>query len=90
MLYVALVPLVLGNMILVPLVNLLSIHFAVVMFVLTSIYAISIFTILLNSELKLEGTLKLYFNTAAYSVLIIISYIIIYNMAASFLSSLGI
>lgn len=88
--FVSIIPVVLGCMIVSPILGLIYIHLGTIAFVLSFIYSISIFTTLLNEEIKLDGTLKLYYNTVCYSVLILVAYFIAVNSITTFISSLGI
>jgi len=58
-----------------------DLHFIAV--VASFIYAITLFTSLVNRELKLENMTKIFYNAACYSILTIASYYIIVNIVAS-------
>lgn len=90
MVFVAAIPVVLGNMVLAPVLALINVHFGVVVYVIATIYAITVFATLVNEELKLEGSVKLYFNAICYSVIILSAYFYAVNYAASLIGSLKI
>lgn len=86
---VAMIPTILGNMIIVPVLALIHTNVGVVAGVLSTIYAITIFATLINEELKLEGTVKLYYNTICYSIVILSAYFYAVSQVASAFKSLG-
>lgn len=90
MVFVAMIPIVLGGMILAPIFSLIYNHLGVIIYVISFIYAVIIFGTLLNEELKLEGSIKLYYNTICYSVLVLTAYFILINKVSSLFSGLGI
>ena len=72
----ALIPWIVGAMIVAPLSGLLWAPIEIILHYSTLVYALLILYELINDEIKLDGNNKLYFNLACFAVIIIASYFI--------------
>lgn len=88
MVLVSMIPFILGNIILAGIVGMFSTSFALMIMTLSTIYAISIFVILLNQEVKFTDQEKLYFYTVCFSILIFVSYFLVSKVMVPGLNNL--
>lgn len=87
--FIAVIPFVIGNMIISPILGLIYAPLAIITYILSTIYSITIFSQLVNNEIKLKNMTKIYYNTACYSTLLIIIYFIMVKIVFSTISSIG-
>lgn len=82
------IPMFLCVVVLDPLFSLLSSDLGSVIAIIGVVYTFVEIIIMMNKEIKLEGDIKIYFNLACFSVLLIIAYFIIMHMISSTYSSM--
>lgn len=88
MVLVAMIPFVVGSLFLSPILGIISIYISVIINIIAIVYSITIFVILINDELNLSGTVKLYYNSICTSTLFVVAYFVILNTVSSLFSSL--
>lgn len=77
---ISIIPFVLGNMIISSLVGLLFVNAGILFLIISLVYTVSLFIILINEELKLKGYQKLFFNVICFSIIICFSYFGVVNI----------
>jgi len=83
------IPVILNAFILAPLLGWLHLHLAVMITVITLIYAFALLISGMNQELDLkDDDLRLYVNTACIAILLIIGYFIMVQLAENMLNGL--
>lgn len=80
-------PLLLTSLVISPILSIVSAEIAAVAVLVGSLYTILMIHETINNEFKLEGNIKYYFNLACYSVLLIISYIVLSKIVFSTITS---
>lgn len=78
---ISVIPFILGDMIVVDLAGLIFNQLGAIVAIISSVYSISLFTTLMNDELKLVGYQRLLFNVICFSVILCISYFGIVNIS---------
>lgn len=84
---IAILPAILGNLVLGPLLGQLWDKFAIAIPMLGNIYMLILMYELVNEEVKLEGDAKIYFNLICFGILIIALYFINLKYTISTISS---
>lgn len=84
--YIATVPFFIGTTVLATILNLIYDQLAIIVSVISSIYAICVFAYLVNDEVKLNGITRIYYNAACFSIIIIAVYFILIKIIESALS----
>lgn len=86
--FIAAIPLTIGNTVVATILGYIYNPLAVIASVATSIYSITIFTKLVNDEVKLSDMTLIYYNAACYSVIILVTYFIIVRLIVSTVSGI--
>ncbi len=87
--YVAAIPFFLGTVVVSGILGLIYSPLAIISTIIFTVYSISVFASLVNSEVKLKDIMKVYYNTASYSLLLIIVYFVIVKILLEAVSSIG-
>lgn len=85
--YIAAVPFALGNMLVAYILGFLYSPLGVIATIISSIYSLTIFYELVNEELQLKDEIKIYFNAACFSTILVIIYFIIVKVVLAAISS---
>ena len=83
----AIIPVILGHMILSPILSLIWNELGIIVSAVSIVYAVVLLYELMNNELKLEGDIKVYFNLAIFSILMIAGYYAFTNLLVSNVTS---
>ena len=84
--YIATIPFFIGTTVLATILGFIFNSLAVIVSIITSIYAICVFAYLVNDEIKLNGITRVYYNAACFSIIIITVYFVIIKIIESALS----
>lgn len=81
------IPAVIGSMILSPILGLIWSPLSMVFIIIGLVYSFVILYELINSDLQLEGDIKIYFNAICFGILIVAGYYVYINLLVSSISS---
>lgn len=85
----AFVPFIVGCMVLSPILANISVHVGVIISIVSIVYTLVIFNEFINSEIAIDGDIKIYFNLICYSLILLICYFILVKYLGSLLSGFG-
>ena len=85
----AIVPFLLGSLILAPVISLIYAPLSIVVSVIGFIYTVIILYETINSEISLEGNAKIYLNLICLSILVIVAYYLYVKLFMSGISLPG-